>query len=71
MIASANARNAMEFLNFDVTSKKLELQWTKDLLEPKPDEVRIRVAYAGICGTDLHILDVRRYYHGLYISSAL
>lgn len=27
-----------------------------DAVAPGPDEVRIRVAYTGICGTDLHIL---------------
>ena len=27
-------------------------------VEPGPDEVRVRVAYCGLCGTDLHV------YHG-------
>ncbi len=26
-----------------------------DIPEPKPNEVRIRVAYCGVCGTDVHI----------------
>ena len=47
----------MEFLSFDVASKTLNLKKSKDLPVPKQDEVRVRVAYAGICGTDLHILD--------------
>lgn len=28
----------------------------RETIHPKPDEVQIKVAYAGICGTDLHIL---------------
>ncbi len=31
----------------------------KNIEDPKKDEVRIRVAYAGVCGTDMHI------YHGM------
>ncbi|MBC6998793.1 alcohol dehydrogenase catalytic domain-containing protein [Cytophaga sp. FL35] len=31
----------------------------RELTEPKPDEVRIKVAYTGVCGTDVHI------YHGM------
>ncbi|TCI94164.1 zinc-dependent alcohol dehydrogenase [Tenacibaculum sp. M341] len=31
----------------------------KDIETPKADEVRIKVAYAGVCGTDMHI------YHGM------
>ena len=31
----------------------------KDLQEPLPGEVRIKVAYTGVCGTDVHI------YHGM------
>ncbi|WP_075342989.1 zinc-dependent alcohol dehydrogenase [Tenacibaculum agarivorans] len=31
----------------------------KEVEEPKADEVRIKVAYAGVCGTDMHI------YHGM------
>ncbi|XP_043260078.1 D-altritol 5-dehydrogenase-like [Colletes gigas] len=46
----------MEFLSFDVTKKTLALKKAA-VPEPKPDEVRVRVAYAGICGTDLHIID--------------
>ncbi|APU09128.1 Zn-dependent alcohol dehydrogenase [Cellulophaga lytica] len=37
--------------NFAVIDKKIE--------EPKDDEVRIKVAYSGVCGTDVHI------YHGM------
>ncbi|GAA4934407.1 hypothetical protein GCM10023314_03550 [Algibacter agarivorans] len=31
----------------------------KDIVKPKNDEVRIKVAYVGVCGTDVHI------YHGM------
>lgn len=46
----------MECLCFDLSSKTLTL---KKVPIPKPtsDEIRIKVAYAGICGTDLHILE--------------
>jgi 2-desacetyl-2-hydroxyethyl bacteriochlorophyllide A dehydrogenase len=37
--------------SFSIIDKKLDL--------PKPDEVRIKVAYTGVCGTDVHI------YHGM------
>ncbi|XP_076164139.1 sorbitol dehydrogenase [Ptiloglossa arizonensis] len=46
----------MEFLSFDVTKKTLALR-RAEVPEPQPHEVRIRVAYSGICGTDLHILE--------------
>ncbi|MGI9550183.1 MAG: alcohol dehydrogenase catalytic domain-containing protein, partial [Aurantibacter sp.] len=31
----------------------------RELQEPMPGEVRIKVAYSGVCGTDVHI------YHGM------
>nr|XP_003708243.1 PREDICTED: D-arabinitol dehydrogenase 1-like isoform X1 [Megachile rotundata]XP_012152433.1 PREDICTED: D-arabinitol dehydrogenase 1-like isoform X2 [Megachile rotundata] len=46
----------MESLSFDVTKKTLALT-RAELPVPAANEVRIRVAYSGICGTDLHILD--------------
>jgi len=47
----------MEYLSFNLASKSLTLK--KDILpKPKANEVRIKVAYSGICGTDLHILEV-------------
>lgn len=49
----------MEFLSFDVKNYTLELR-KADVPNPGPNDVRIRVAYSGICGTDLHILEVRR-----------
>ena len=51
----------MEFLSFDVSTKKLSLEKCA-IPKPKTDEVLIKVSYSGICGTDLHILDVRRYF---------
>lgn len=48
----------MEFLSLDPITKELTLNTT---VIPKPtgNEVLVRVAFSGICGTDLHILDVR------------
>lgn len=62
---------AMEFLSFDIAKKTLALRRT-EVPVPAPDEVRVRVAYSGICGTDLHILDVGHIYIrslSLYITS--
>lgn len=47
----------MEFLSFDPNDKSLSLR--EDAVpEPKADEVLVKVAYAGVCGTDLHIIEV-------------
>ncbi|KAG9430062.1 hypothetical protein HZU67_08343 [Apis mellifera carnica] len=46
----------MEFLSFDVKNHTLALR-RADVPNPGPNDVRIRVAYSGICGTDLHILE--------------
>ncbi|XP_016844442.1 D-arabinitol dehydrogenase 1 isoform X2 [Nasonia vitripennis] len=46
----------MESLSFDASRKSLTLQ-KASIPKPKDDEVLIRVAYSGICGTDLHILE--------------
>lgn len=48
----------MEFLSLDPVTKELTLN-NSDIPKPKGSDVLIRVAYSGICGTDLHILDVR------------
>lgn len=48
----------MEFLSFDSNKKSLQLK-KGEIPVPKDDEVLIKVAYAGICGTDLHIIEVR------------
>lgn len=46
----------MEFLSFDVKKKQLTLE-RAEVPKPAANEVRVRVAYAGVCGTDLHILE--------------
>jgi len=48
----------MQAVRFDLSSKKLSLEKVEIPRNPLPDEVIIKVAYAGICGTDLHIIDV-------------
>lgn len=48
----------MEAIQFDPQNKKLSLIKVPLPAEPKKNEVVIRVAYAGICGTDLHIVEV-------------
>ena len=47
----------MEHLSFDWKSKKLTLT-KSEIPTPGEDEVLVRVAYSGICGTDIHILNV-------------
>ncbi|KAJ8668174.1 hypothetical protein QAD02_009837 [Eretmocerus hayati] len=46
----------MEYLSFDAPKKKLELK-NGPIPVPKKDEVLVKVAYSGVCGTDLHILE--------------
>ncbi|CAH1107905.1 unnamed protein product [Psylliodes chrysocephalus] len=46
----------MEAINFTAKTKKLELVNLPVPKVTKPDQVLIKVAYAGICGTDLHII---------------
>lgn len=47
----------MEYLCFDFLSKSLLLK-KQDVPIPVAKEVRIKIAYSGICGTDLHVLEV-------------
>ncbi|XP_025073226.1 LOW QUALITY PROTEIN: D-arabinitol dehydrogenase 1-like [Pogonomyrmex barbatus] len=47
----------MEYLSFNLSSKSLTLKKRDILPKPGGNEVRIKVAYSGICGTDLHILE--------------
>jgi NADPH:quinone reductase-like Zn-dependent oxidoreductase len=48
----------MEAVQFDPKNKELSLIKTPLPSEPNKYEVVIRVAYSGICGTDLHITEV-------------
>lgn len=48
----------MEAINFTAKTQKLELRSVPLPKIAKPDQVLIKVAYAGICGTDLHIIQV-------------
>jgi D-arabinose 1-dehydrogenase-like Zn-dependent alcohol dehydrogenase len=48
----------MEAIQFDPENRKLSLIKTPLPPEPKKNEIVIRVAYSGICGTDLHIAEV-------------
>ncbi|KAL0116656.1 hypothetical protein PUN28_009943 [Cardiocondyla obscurior] len=47
----------MEYLSFDSSTKSLTLKKESSLPKPAANEVRVKVAYSGICGTDLHILE--------------
>ncbi|XP_043289050.1 D-arabinitol dehydrogenase 1-like [Venturia canescens] len=46
----------MEFLSFNVDSKKLTLE-KSSIPKPAAKDVLIKVSYAGVCGTDIHILE--------------
>lgn len=48
----------MEALQLDPKKQSLSLITTDIPTIEKPDDVIIKVAYAGICGTDLHIIEV-------------
>lgn len=54
-----NNIDEMDAITYDVRSKKLDLIKVNipDVIDK--DSVLIKVAYAGICGTDLHIIQVR------------
>ncbi|XP_069684549.1 D-altritol 5-dehydrogenase-like isoform X3 [Periplaneta americana] len=47
----------MEALQFDAQNRKLSLLKVPIPAHPKSTEVLIRVAYSGICGTDIHITE--------------
>lgn len=48
----------MEAVRFTAKSKKLELVQMPIPKAAQSDDVLIKVAYSGICGTDLHIIQV-------------
>lgn len=50
----------IEAIVFDPKAKKLNLAKVEMPSPPGKNEVIVKVAYAGICGTDLHIIDVSK-----------
>jgi hypothetical protein len=48
----------MDALRFSFRERTLELNRMDIPAISEPNEILIKVAYAGICGTDLHILAV-------------
>lgn len=48
----------MEALQFDPEKKKLSLIRTDIPAVVEKNDVVVKVVYAGICGTDLHVVDV-------------
>ena len=47
----------MEYISYTAKTKTLELK-KSSIPKPNENEVLIRVAYSGVCGTDLHIIEV-------------
>lgn len=58
----------MEAILFNYLDKSIK--YKRDMPKPQvqgPDDVLIKVSYAGICGTDIHILQVCDFYlHGSF-----
>ncbi len=48
----------MNCLRLDAKKERLVLQQSPIPKVEKPDEVVVKVALAGLCGTDLHIIEV-------------
>lgn len=57
----------MEAVQFDAKAKTLELVKLPVPTITNPRDVLIKVAYSGICGTDLHIIQVRK---NIFVSKA-
>lgn len=57
----------MEALQFDAQTKMLAVINTEIPKIKKDNEVLVKVAYAGICGTDLHIIQVCIYFYYLVL----
>lgn len=49
----------MEFLSFNPKNNTLKLEKVP-IPKPAKDDVLVKVSYSGICGTDLHILKVKK-----------
>lgn len=47
----------MEFVCFDAPSKSLSLK-QGPIPKPGPNDVLVRVAYSGVCGSDLTVIGV-------------
>jgi D-arabinose 1-dehydrogenase-like Zn-dependent alcohol dehydrogenase len=45
-------------LQFDYSSKQLALGKVTRPVVTRGDEILVKVAYSGICGTDLHVIHV-------------
>jgi threonine dehydrogenase-like Zn-dependent dehydrogenase len=58
----------MEAVQFDPQDRKLSLIKAPLPTEPKKNEVVVRVAYSGICGTDLHIVEVQNWLKGNFFT---
>lgn len=56
----------MEAIRFTAKTKEIEIVSLEIPKTLAPNEVLIRVAYSGICGTDLHIIQVYSLYKLLY-----
>lgn len=50
----------MEAIRFTAKTQKLELVKLDIPKEIQPNEILIKVAYSGVCGTDLHIIQVKK-----------
>lgn len=48
----------MEAIRFTGKTKKLELVKVDKPKVGQPNEVLIKVSYSGVCGTDVHIIQV-------------
>lgn len=52
----------MEAIQFNPVKQELNLVKKEKPKAPVGDEVLVKVAYSGICGTDLHIAEVSQIY---------
>lgn len=51
----------MEAIQFNPAKQELNLIKKEKPKAPVGDEVLVKVAYSGICGTDLHIAEVSKF----------
>lgn len=56
----------MQSVQLDPKKHALSLNSTDIPVILKPDDVIVKVAYAGICGTDLHVIKVSKYVHDFF-----